>query len=350
MKSNINHHSPFHGSPEVLSSRARPCLRFTPVAFSALHAIATKFGLIARTKLVLPCLALFFCLPGLWADTFGDFQFADYGTSITINGYSGSGGAIVIPSIINGKPVATIGDMAFNNCTSLTSVTIPSSVTSIGGWAFQACTGLTSVTIPSSVTSIGGGAFANCTSLTSATIPDGVTSIGDWTFEFCTSLTSITIPNSVTSIGVWTFEACTSLTNVTIPSSVTTIGVFTFLGCTGLKSVTIPNSVTSIGVWVFLDCTGLTSVTIPSSVTSIGEGAFLNCNGLGQIVVDADNPSYASVEGVLFNKALTSLIAFPTGKTLMTYSIPGSVTNIGDNAFYGCTGLTSVMIPSVVSH
>ena len=145
---------------------------------------------------------------------------------------------IVIPSVYNDKPVTNIGYCAFYGCTSLTSITIPSSVTSIGDHAFQACTSLTSITIPSSVTSIGTQAFFYCTGLTNITIPSGVTSIGDKAFYGCSGLTSITIPSSVTNIGDKTFQDCTSLTSITIPSSVKSIGNSAFFNCSGLTNVT----------------------------------------------------------------------------------------------------------------
>ncbi|MGN0624339.1 MAG: leucine-rich repeat domain-containing protein, partial [Oscillospiraceae bacterium] len=135
------------------------------------------------------------------AETYGDFEYSilDDGT-VEISGYTGSDSTLTIPGTIDGKKVTSIGGYAFEDCTSLTSITIPNSVTSIGSNAFNYCTSLTSITIPNSVTSIGGGAFNTCTSLTSITIPNSVTSIGYSAFENCTSLTSITIPNSVTSI------------------------------------------------------------------------------------------------------------------------------------------------------
>jgi hypothetical protein len=108
---------------------------------------------------------------------------------------------VIIPAIYNGLPVKEIGNSAFSDCTSLTSVVIPDSVTSIGYDAFKACYSLTSVSIPDSVTSIGNYAFAYSTSLTSVVIPDSVTSIGYSAFSNCTSLTSVVIPDSVTSIG-----------------------------------------------------------------------------------------------------------------------------------------------------
>ena len=142
--------------------------------------------------------------------------------------------------------------------------------TSIGDYAFYECSSLTSITIPDSVTSIGEDAFEYCSSLTSVTIPDSVTSIGNYAFDACTSLTSITIPDSVTSIGEGAFYDCASLTSVTIGNSVTSIGEWAFYGCASLTSVTIPNSVTSIGGWAFSYCTSLTSVycksTTPPSV------------------------------------------------------------------------------------
>ena len=189
----------------------------------------------------------------------------------------------------------TVGNYAFQCCSSLTSVTIPSSVTSIGDDTFATCPSLTSVTIPSSVTSMGTEIFYTCSSLTSVTIPSSVTSIENDTFRICSSLTSVTIPSSVTSIGLNAFHTCSSLTSVTIPSSVTRIEDNTFSSCSSLTSVTIPSSVTSIGGNAFSSCYSLTSVTIPSSVTSIGSSAFTNCFGLLEIALyGTDVPTLGS--------------------------------------------------------
>ena len=221
-------------------------------------------------------------------------------------------------------------------------------VTSIGGSAFRYCTSLTSVTIPDSVTSIGGWAFTDCASLTSVTIPNGVTSIGEYTFSWCTSLTSATIPDSVTSIGEFAFHNCKSLTSMTIPRSVVSIGYDAFGWCESLTSVTILDGVRSIGNSAFTDCKSLTSVTIPNSVTSIGRGAFSSCASLTGIWVAEGNSHYVSdASGVLFNKDKTTLVQCPGA--FAVYTIPGSVTSIGDDAFSGCASLTSVTIPDSVT-
>jgi len=262
-------------------------------------------------------------------------------------------GDIIIPEriIYNSTTykVVSIGDNAFENCGGLTSVTIGNNVTTIGNSAFLNCDGLTSVTIGNSVTTIGEDAFKYCDGLTSVTIGNSVTTIGWDAFSNCTGLTTVTIPNSVTTIGWGAFSNCTGLTTVTIPNSVMTIGDNAFFNCTSLTSVTIGNSVTTIGNKAFSDCTGLTTITIPNSVTTIKELAFSNCTGLIEINVDDNNKKYSSIDGVLYNKDVSELICYPCGMPLNSFSIPNSVTKIGNSAFYGCDGLTSVTIPNSVT-
>ena len=246
-----------------------------------------------------------------------------------------------------------IGDLYYNLDATNQTAEVTSQNSSYPYWS----TTITTANIPASVeynsvtynvTSIGERAFSSCRGLTSVTIPNSVTSIGNYAFSSCSGLTSITIPNSVTSIGDDAFEYCSGLTSVTIPNSVTSIGYGAFDDCTGLTSVTIPNSVTSIGESAFFKCSGLTSVTIPNSVTSIGYGAFYECSSLTSINVASDNSNYCSLDGVLFNKDKTTLIQYPGGKQ-GAYTIPNSVTNIGDLAFSGCSGLASVTIGNSVT-
>ena len=151
----------------------------------------------------------------------------------------------------------------------------------------------------------------------------------------------------VTSIGDCAF-ASTGLTSVTLPNSVTSIGLFAFATCTGLTSVTLPNTLTNLGALAFFECTGLTNVTISKFVTSIGQTPFASCTGLTAITVDSLNPNYGSADGVLFDKVQEVLLQYPGGK-VGSYTPPDSVTIIGESAFYGCTELTSVTLPSVTS-
>ena len=176
-----------------------------------------------------------------------------------------------------------------------------------------------------------------------------VTRIGNQAFEYCSCLESVTIGNGVTAIGDQAFCYCNNLTSITIPDSVTSIGVTAFYACKSLTSVTIPDSVTSIGNSAFYDCSKLTSITIPDSVTSIGNSALSCCSGLTSITVDASNPSYKSVDGNLYTKDGKTLIQYAVGKSETSFTIPDSVTAIGDYAFCYCNSLTSVTIGNGVT-
>ena len=217
------------------------------------------------------------------------FRSTNNGT-ITITGYHGPGGAVVIPATITGLPVTTIGDNAFVG-QPFTSVTIPNSVTNIGAYAFEACSSLTSVTIPDSVTSLGEQAFVSCSVLTNVIIGNGVTGIAESTFEDCERLATVAIGGSVTNIGNLAFFDCTSLTRITIPSSVISIDQAAFSFCRSLRNVTILNGVTNIGYQAFGYCTQLTSVTIPSSVISIGGIAFYDCTSLTSVFFLGNAPT-----------------------------------------------------------
>ncbi|MBR5678070.1 MAG: leucine-rich repeat protein [Paludibacteraceae bacterium] len=310
------------------------------------------------------------------------------GNSVTSIGSDAFAYCFGLTSIEIPNSVTSIGEGAFLNCRYLTQITIPNGVTSIGDRAFYQCINLTSIVvdnantkydsrdncnaiietsscklilgckntiIPNSVTNIGEDAFYACNSLTSITIPNSVTSIGESAFGYCPNLKIVTIGNSVTSIGGSAFIGCRKLMSVTVGSGVTSIGGSAFYGCTSLTSIEIPNSVTSIGGSAFYGCTGLTSVEIPNSVTSIGAGAFYNVPNIVYFGEAMGTPwgarcvnGYAEGWLVYSDITKTNLIDCSTAAT-GTIDIPNSVTSIGREAFYGCTGLTSVEIPNSVT-
>ncbi len=265
----------------------------------------------------------------------------------------------------------TIADQAFDACYNLTSIEIPDSVTSIGYEAFAACWDLTSINIPDSVITIGDGAFNSCDSLKEITIPDSVKSIGDEVFEgcssltkatilgnisvigfeaflWCESLTSVALPDSVKFIGDQAFNGCGALTSITLPDGVKSIGDAAFQFCYSLTKINIPDSVKFIGYQAFGYCSALTSINIPDSVTSIGYEAFSACESLTSITVDEKNQHYCSVDGVLFDKSMATLICYPSRKTNTVYTVPDGVTSICSFAFYRCESLTSITLPNGV--
>ena len=325
--------------------------------------------------------------------TIDNLEYKIYDDTTSLVGYVDTPENLMIPESVWYEgytfKVTSIGRLAFDGCTSLTSVTIPDSVTSIGDSAFYGCTSLTSVTIGNSVTSIGESAFKNCTSLTSVNYSgtksqwkaitigsdnsyltrafikctDGIIGNGntvtvdsviyrlndDYTAQVisysgtpgnitiseCVSYESYTF--KVTSIGSSAFSGCTSLTSVTVPNGVTSIGSSAFSGCTSLTSVTIGNSVTSIGDSAFSDCASLTSITIPNSVTTIGNNAFSGCSSLTSVTI----PN--SVESIGDN-------AFQNCSSLTSATIGNNVTSIGSSAFFGCSKLKKIEVPDSVTY
>ena len=289
---------------------------------------------------------------------------------------------------------------AFSGCTSLASITIPESVTSIRMFAFEDCSSLTSINIPENVTGIGQYAFSGCSSLTSISIPKSVTKIGNNAFDGCTSLREVIIKdgNEVLSLEesylsneqglfydcplesvYWgrdldysysPFRYLRTLISVTVGDKVTSIGEGFFYGCSGLSSITILEGVTEIGQAAFYDCSNLTSITIPKSVTEIGGNAFDDCISLKEIVFedggDTLNLGYnkrgnirIGGEGLFYDCPLEKVhvgrnLSYEASRsygyspfygktTLDSLTVGTDVTEIGDYAFSGCTGITSII-------
>ncbi len=269
-----------------------------------------------------------------------------------ITAYTGSDSVVEVPSTysinenleaIEGDDytITGIGDNAFQNCTTLTSVKLPASVTSIGDFAFMYCTRLTNIQIPSSVTRIGYRVFWDCTSLTSIEIPAGVTSIDYYAFENCTALEMVTFAegSQLATIGQGAFEDCTSLTSIEIPATVTSIGDMVFSGCSKLSSVTFAadSQLTTIGQYVFRDCTSLTSIVLPASITSLGYSAFSGCSNIEISFVSGSQKT--SITG-----------GFISGASNVSLDLTSctQITSIGTNAFQDCTALSSIILPATV--
>ena len=250
-----------------------------------------------------------------------------------------------------------IGDYAFSGCSSLTSLTLPSSVTSIGGHAFEKCSGLTRLTIPSGVTTIDYYAFADCRGLTSLTLPSSVTSIGGHAFAWCSGLTSLPLPSSVTEIDWSAFERCNNLKecNCLLDSDLETCLAYSHDDWTKipvdeikyyhngqeLTKLEIPSGVDKIGSYSFYKGVNLTSLTLPSSVTSIGSSAFEGCSGLTSVYVSWKSP--LSIFASTFKDANTEkcILYVPKG-TYDDYWLSnwGIFANIVE---YDATGINHIM-------
>jgi hypothetical protein len=243
-----------------------------------------------------------------------DFTYITNNGTILITGYTGAGGAVVIPSSVSGLPVTGIGDWAFDALTSVTSVTLPNTVTSIGVATFNACSNLTGITIPDSVTNI----------------EDGVYTKGGpiGTFSFCTSLTNMILGSRVAHLGLGAFRTCTSLTSVTIPNTVAGIGDSAFAFCTGLSKVTVGNSITNIEPYAFLSCSNLAGVYFQGNAPTAGSDIFTNANDAIVYYLPGTtgwSPTFGGRPAVLWNpQADTGDTDFGVGTAGFGFNITGT--------------------------
>ena len=265
---------------------------------------------------------------------------------------------------ISGSVYGYIGDGAFSNCLNLRKISC-SCVNFVGDEAFKN----TPISGAAGSEFIGSEAFSN-TNIQSAILTNteflGIGAfkaslvaeicIGEKleyipaeAFAYC-PIRNLDIPDNIKRIDRSAFSGCTFLEKINLGNGVTEIGDYVFESCRSLTSVTIPDSVTTIGDDAFRECTGLTNVTIPDSVEFLGSGVFSRCTSLTSITVDKNNENYSSRDGVLFNKDQTTLVQYPAGNQRDTYIIPDSVKSIGEYAFSGCTGLTSITIPDSVTN
>ena len=224
---------------------------------------------------------------------------------------------IVVPALIDGKKVSTLGESALATLNNVTEIVVSGYVTEIQAYAFRDCTKLATLKLPEHVATLGAGVFSGCTGFKAIDfIPNSVTKMGERVFENCTTTLKIVIPDSVTEIGGYTFVGCSGLTEVVISKNLKEIPERMFMGCSMLGKnvegfeINIPEGCTKIGAYAFADCNQVKTITIPSTVTEIGKNAFDGC------------------------------------KRLATLVIPDACKKIGNEAFNNCSSLASIVLPA----
>ena len=241
--------------------------------------------------------------------------------------------------------ISTIGNYAFAGLSEVTEITLPTTVYEIGDYAFKNCAGLKSIEIPDSLELgiISEGMFYGCTSLETIKLPDNVREIENYAFANCKSLRSFIVPKDVTQISEGTFLNCESLSNITLGNEITAIESSAFAGC-GLTEIQLPSGITSIGEEAFAG-NKFTEIIIPSGVSKLGAGAFSGCEILQSISVEENNNNFSASNGVLYDKAGTTLLLCPGGKE-GSYTLPRRTTKIAESAFKDCKKITELILPS----
>lgn len=246
-----------------------------------------------------------------------------------------------LASVTLSSSLTAIADSTFMRCTALQSVSVPASVTTIGDDAFRGCTSLRTVRLSEGLINLGRSAnytyvFEECTSLSSISIPKSVKLIGGAAFKNCTALAEVSLPSLAEDQvqGFDLFEGCTALQWITLPEGWNLKGSM-FSGCTNLEQVRLPKSTTTIGTRCFYGCKSLLEIDIPAGVSHIWDYAFANCKSLTQVVIPQ------GVQNIGDH-------AFGGCESLSQVEIPGSVQTIGEVAFSGCTALERIVIPEGV--
>jgi hypothetical protein len=248
--------------------------------------------------------------------------------------YTGSEQSVIIPDTLG---IKAIGTRAFA-LSNIVSVTLPAGVETIEDWAFWGCTNLQDITLPEGLTRIGDWAFLGCTNLRRVLLPDSLAQIGDWTFGNCPSLTGIEAGEKN--------PVFTALDGVLFDKTGEILTAYP--GGKPEPEYTVPAEVTLIRNLAFSGAVNLVTVRLSANIGYIGNLAFYGCTSLTALEVDPENPAYRSIGGVLFDKAGTTLLAYPGGNKNPVCVIPEGTEAIGDRAFYGCTAFNSVSIPASV--
>ncbi|MCR4651048.1 MAG: leucine-rich repeat protein [Lachnospiraceae bacterium] len=272
-----------------------------------------------------------------------------------------------------GSKLNYIGNYAFRDCSSLASITLPDSVTGMGYDCFLRCTSLKSANVPAGMTAVREDTFRLCKALQNVKIPEGITEIEDSAFSSCTSLKTINLPNSITTLRYSAFANCSGLESVVLPSSLETMEEYIFQNCTSLKNVSFPDNLKKIGYWDFNGCSSLATITlpnnleeisqrvfegtgikklyIPSKVNSILGSSFKGMSYLEEIEVAADNTTYRSIDGVLYDitDGGQKLLHWPEAKSVSEIYVPDGVTAIDLYVFRSNTAVEKISLPDSIT-
>lgn len=175
-------------------------------------------------------------------------------------------------------------------------------------------------------------------------VGDGITSIGRNAFYNCDEVTEVSLPAGLKKIGFAAFEGCEKLKNINLPDGLETIDDYAFSLCSALESIVIPDSVTDLGDSVFSGCSSITEITLPKGLQEIGYYVFENCSSLSDIKIDESNENYTTVDGVLYNKDKTLLIAYPIGNERTSFATPSTLTKIRSYPFAYSKNLKEVTL------
>lgn len=235
---------------------------------------------------------------------------------------------IIVPSKIGKYTVTGIGDNAFAK-ERITTVTIPSTIKTIGKGAFDDCGLLTAVY-----------GLENC---------ENMLQISNYTFRLCASLKVINLPPNLVYIGKEAFANCHELQSIVFPSKLKTIDENAFAWCKSLSNVVFSDSITTIGTTAFSSCLSMSEIVLPASVENYSTAVFANCQSLETIIVSEDNLYTTVIDNVLYNKKVTTIWSYPSGKTEKEFILPEGIMNIGPCAFAYNNHLESVTIPQSVT-